>query len=129
MTDLQKSGGAQERITIAVDAMGGDLGPAAIVAGISKSVAKNSKIGFLVFGPENELAPLIAKRRLGERCEIRDVREFVKMDDKPAQVMRHGKVTTMWAATSLGLQRVSFIAMLVSGLSPPSAIQSTATPP
>ncbi|MEL7150953.1 MAG: phosphate acyltransferase PlsX [Pseudomonadota bacterium] len=98
MTDKDHTGDAPERITIAVDAMGGDLGPAAIVAGISKSCAKNSKIHFLIFGPENELAPLIAKRRLGARCDIRDVREYVKMDDKPAQVMRHGKGTTMWAA-------------------------------
>ncbi|MEM7719775.1 MAG: phosphate acyltransferase PlsX [Pseudomonadota bacterium] len=98
MTDKSKNTEAPERITIAVDAMGGDLGPAAIVAGISKSCAKNPKIHFLIFGPENELAPLIAKRKLGHRCELRDVREFVKMDDKPAQVMRHGKGTTMWAA-------------------------------
>ncbi|MEM6386884.1 MAG: phosphate acyltransferase PlsX [Pseudomonadota bacterium] len=98
MTDHTHTGDAPERITIAVDAMGGDLGPAAIVAGISKSCAKNPKIQFLVFGPENELSPLIAKRKLGSRCGVRDVREFVKMDDKPAHVMRHGKGTTMWAA-------------------------------
>ena len=34
MTDQKNTGDAPERITIAVDAMGGDLGPAAIVAGI-----------------------------------------------------------------------------------------------
>lgn len=89
---------ATERTVIAIDAMGGDLGPAAVVAGISTSAAKNPDIGFLVFGPEDQLAPLVSKRKLTDRCEIRDVREFVKMEDKPAQVMRHGKGTTMWAA-------------------------------
>ncbi|MGR3513399.1 MAG: phosphate acyltransferase PlsX [Paracoccaceae bacterium] len=98
MTDTEHRTTAPERVTIAVDAMGGDLGPAAIVAGISKSCAKNPKVHFLIFGPEPELSPLITKRRLSDRCEVRDVREFVKMDDKPAQVMRHGKGTTMWAA-------------------------------
>ncbi len=98
MTDTHRTDAKKDRITISVDAMGGDMGPAAIVAGISKSASKNSKIRFLVFGPEDELNPLIAKRRLAGRCEVRDVREFVKMDDKPAQVMRHGKGTTMWAA-------------------------------
>ena len=98
MTELQQDNGKSRRITIAVDAMGGDLGPAAIVAGITKSVAKNPNIAFLVFGPSNDLTPLIAKRKLADRCEVRDVREFVKMDDKPAQVMRRGKGTTMWAA-------------------------------
>jgi glycerol-3-phosphate acyltransferase PlsX len=98
MTDRTNIDDAPERITISVDAMGGDLGPAAIVAGISKSVAKNPKIRFLVFGPADELSPLISKRKLADRCEVRDVREYVKMDDKPAHVMRHGKGTTMWAA-------------------------------
>lgn len=98
MTDTHPTEDAPKRITIAVDAMGGDLGPAAIVAGIAKSVAKNPKIRFLIFGPADELAPLIAKRRLGDRCDVRDVREYVKMDDKPAHVMRNGKGTTMWAA-------------------------------
>jgi glycerol-3-phosphate acyltransferase PlsX len=98
MTDTGDTDAAQSRIVISIDAMGGDLGPAAIVAGISTSAAKNPNIGFLIFGPEDDLAPLVAKRNLTDRCEIRDVREFVKMEDKPAQVMRHGKDTTMWAA-------------------------------
>lgn len=97
MTDTHQKN-TTERITISVDAMGGDMGPAAIVAGISKSASKNPKVRFLVFGPEEDLHPLIAKRKLADRCEVRDVREFVKMDDKPSHVMRHGKGTTMWAA-------------------------------
>ena len=98
MTDTQQTSGAKKRIRISVDAMGGDLGPAAIVAGISLSASKNPDLAFLVFGPKDELDPLIAKRRLGDRCEVRDVREYVRMDDKPSQAMRQGKGTTMWAA-------------------------------
>lgn len=89
---------APRRITISVDAMGGDLGPAAIVAGIAKSAQINPDIGFLVCGPEADLRPLIEKRRLGDRCEIRDVHEVVTMDAKPSHVMRNGKGTSMWAA-------------------------------
>ena len=90
--------GAPSRITISVDAMGGDLGPAAVVAGIKKSAEKNSDISFLVFGPEADLAPEVAKTGLGARCEIRDVTEVVTMDAKPSYVMRNGKGTSMWAA-------------------------------
>ncbi|MEO0945121.1 MAG: phosphate acyltransferase PlsX [Pseudomonadota bacterium] len=86
------------RITISVDAMGGDLGPAAIVAGIAKSAQKNPNIAFLVFGPQDKLVPLIEKRRLSDRCEVRDVQDVVTMDAKPSHVMRHGKGTSMWAA-------------------------------
>ena len=55
---------------ISVDAMGGDLGPAAIVAGIAKSASRNPDVHFLVFGPEPELREHIEKRRLADRCEI-----------------------------------------------------------
>lgn len=98
MAETSPTGDAQRRITISVDAMGGDLGPAAIVAGIDLSAKKNPNVSFLVFGPEPELTPLIEKRRLGDRCKVRDVREVVRMDDKPSHVMRHGKGTSMWAA-------------------------------
>ena len=61
------------RITIAVDAMGGDQGPGAVVSGISKSAQKNPNIRFLVFGPAAELQPLVDKRKLSGVCEVRDV--------------------------------------------------------
>lgn len=98
MTETTEQNATSRRITISVDAMGGDLGPTAIVAGIAKSAQKNPEIAFLVFGPEPELREHIEKRRLTDRCEIRDVREVVTMDAKPSYVMRNGKGTSMWAA-------------------------------
>ena len=65
--------GAARRITISVDAMGGDLGPAAVVAGIAMSASENPNIRFLVFGPMAEVQPLVNKRKLAEICEVRDV--------------------------------------------------------
>ena len=92
------SDNAEGHLTISVDAMGGDQGPAAIVAGIQKSAQKNPDIRFLVFGPEAELKPLVEKRKLSDVCKIRDVGDVVSMEDKPSHVMRHGKGTSMWAA-------------------------------
>ncbi len=87
------------RITISVDAMGGDAGPAVVVAGIAKSAEKNPDIGFILHGPKEQLEPLVAKkRRLEGRVEIRDARDVVTMEDKPSQVMRNGKGTSMWSA-------------------------------
>ncbi|WP_306116330.1 MULTISPECIES: phosphate acyltransferase PlsX [unclassified Roseovarius] len=87
------------RTIISVDAMGGDLGPAAVVAGISLSAKKNPDIGFILHGAANELKRLVAKRKhLADRCEIRDAKDVVSMEDKPAQVMRTGKKTSMWSA-------------------------------
>ncbi|MFC7704108.1 phosphate acyltransferase PlsX [Plastorhodobacter daqingensis] len=87
------------RIVISVDAMGGDRGPAAVVAGIAASADKNPDIGFILHGDEQVLAPLIARRRgLSERCELRHAPRVVQMHEKPSHVMRHGEGTSMWSA-------------------------------
>lgn len=86
-------------MVISVDAMGGDHGPSAIVAGIARSAEKNPDIRFIVHGPEAELSRLIARKRdLAGRCEIRDAADVVTMDDKPGQVIRNAKGTSMWSA-------------------------------
>lgn len=87
-----------KRIVISVDAMGGDRGPAAVVAGLVDSASKNPDISFIVHGDEAELKRLIGKRRsLEGRCEIRHAPRVVTMSDKPSQVMRHGNGTSMWS--------------------------------
>ncbi|MEY8830815.1 phosphate acyltransferase PlsX [Sedimentitalea sp. XS_ASV28] len=87
------------RIIISVDAMGGDKGPGAVVAGIAKSADKNPEIGFILHGPEAELRPLVARRAvLKDRVEFRDTADVVTMEDKPRDVMRNGKGTSMWSA-------------------------------
>jgi len=87
------------RFVISIDAMGGDEGPAAVVAGMALSARKNPRIGFILHGPEGTLAPLVARRReLAGRVTLRDAPEVVSMTDKPAQVVRHGHDTSMWSA-------------------------------
>jgi glycerol-3-phosphate acyltransferase PlsX len=87
-----------ERIIISVDAMGGDAGPSAVVAGIAKSAEKNPEIGFILHGPEDTLRPLVAKRSvLSGRVRYCDARDVVTMDDKPGDVMRNAKGTSMWS--------------------------------
>lgn len=100
MTDTEPSSATgASRTIISVDAMGGDLGPAAVVAGISRSVSKNPEIGFILHGPKPELQKLLARRRdLAKRIEIRHAEGVVTMDAKPSHVMRHGKDTSMWSA-------------------------------
>ncbi len=91
--------GADGRTIISVDAMGGDQGPAAVVAGIALSASKNPDIGFILHGPKDQLQKLVAKRKqLAGRCEIRDAADVVSMQDKPSQVVRSGRNTSMWSA-------------------------------
>jgi len=92
------SGQASGRIVISVDAMGGDRGPAAVVAGLVLSADKNSEIYFILHGDEAILGPIIAKHQaLAGRCELRHAPGVVTMEDKPSQVMRHGQDTSMWS--------------------------------
>ncbi|MEH6834545.1 MULTISPECIES: phosphate acyltransferase PlsX [Falsihalocynthiibacter] len=93
--DLLTSGAS--RTIISVDAMGGDRGPAAVVAGIGLSASKNPAIGFIVHGDAEVLKKLIKKRRLESVCEVRDCPGVVTMDAKPSQVLRNGKDTSMWS--------------------------------
>jgi len=86
------------RTLISIDAMGGDQGPAAVVAGMSQSARANPDIAFILHGPEKTLKPLLAKRReLEGRCEVRNATDIVTMADKPSQVVRSGKDTSMWS--------------------------------
>ncbi|MBW6417059.1 phosphate acyltransferase PlsX [Celeribacter sp. PS-C1] len=92
-TEAQRKGrlGARSgvKVTLSVDAMGGDRGPATIVAGIARSASKNPDVNFIVHGPASELEKLVRKRRvLRDRVEIRDVPGVVTMDEKPSQAMR-----------------------------------------
>ncbi|WP_121633751.1 phosphate acyltransferase PlsX [Tropicibacter alexandrii] len=97
LKDHSKAGAG--RVTISIDAMGGDRGPAAIVAGIYESLRHNPDLDFILHGPAPELEKLVAKRReLDGRVTIRNAEGVVSMDDKPSQVMRHGKGTSMWSA-------------------------------
>lgn len=97
-TEQGPYGQAAGRIVISVDAMGGDRGPAAVVAGLVLSADKNTRIGFILHGDEAVLAPLVAKYpELSGRCELRHAPRVVTMEDKPSQVMRNGEGTSMWS--------------------------------
>ncbi|WP_224823632.1 phosphate acyltransferase PlsX [Cognatishimia sp. MH4019] len=96
MTSSDTSTG--QSTTISVDAMGGDNGPAAVVAGLSRAASKNEAIRFILHGDEAQLKPLVEKRKLTNRCEIRHTTDVVTMDAKPSHVMRNGKGTSMWSA-------------------------------
>ncbi|MGL4310861.1 MAG: phosphate acyltransferase PlsX [Paracoccaceae bacterium] len=92
------TGEASGQIVISVDAMGGDNGPAAVVAGLADSAASNPQVSFILHGPEPELSRLVARHEgLAARCSLRHAEGVVTMTDKPSHVMRHGEGTSMWS--------------------------------
>ena len=98
-------------ITISVDAMGGDQGPAAVVAGLEKSAEKNPDIRFLLHGEREALLALVEKRKLSDRVEIRDCPDVVSMTDKPANVLRNGQGTSMWSCIEAVRNREAEVAV------------------
>lgn len=83
---------------LSVDAMGGDKGPATVVAGLSKFLGKRPEARALLHGPEAELKPLLSKHNIADRVSIHDASDVVKMTDKPSNALRQGKNTSMWSA-------------------------------
>ncbi|MEO1640248.1 MAG: phosphate acyltransferase PlsX [Pseudomonadota bacterium] len=97
-TDPAPTQGHATKEVLSVDAMGGDKGPATVVAGLSKFLGKEAGARAILHGPKAELAPMVAKAGLTERVEIHNATDVVKMTDKPSHVLRHGKATSMWSA-------------------------------
>lgn len=92
------SSGDAPPLVISVDAMGGDRGPEAVVAGLAKAASENPDVRFLLHGDESVLAPLVQRRRgLSAVVTLRHAPRVVTMEDKPSHVMRHGEGTSMWS--------------------------------
>jgi glycerol-3-phosphate acyltransferase PlsX len=91
-------GGDPAAAVIAVDAMGGDLGPKTVVAGLARCLRATPHARFILHGPESTLRPLLdAHRALRDRCAVTDCAGIVEMTDKPAAVLRREADTSMGA--------------------------------
>lgn len=88
-----------ERLTISIDAMGGDKGPKPVVYGLDKVARAHPNVDFVVHGDE-ELLSKYAKRcrHLKERITIIPTAKTVTMHDKPSQAMRNAMGTSMYSA-------------------------------
>ena len=92
------SGESAPSLVISVDAMGGDRGPSAVVAGLAIAATETADVNYLLHGDQSVLRPLLAKRpALQGRVVIRHAERVVTMHDKPSQVMRNGEGTSMWS--------------------------------
>jgi glycerol-3-phosphate acyltransferase PlsX len=87
-------------LTIALDAMGGDLGPAVVLPGADRAAQRHPEWRFLLFGDSAKLIPLLETYpRLKAVSVIRHSDVAVRMDDKPSQALRHGRgKSSMWQA-------------------------------
>ncbi len=84
------------RITIALDAMGGDRAPDIVVKGANIARARYPNAQFLLFGQETKIAPLLDKcPKLKAIAEIRHYEDVVAPDAKPSVALRQGRASSM----------------------------------
>ena len=89
-----------DKLTISLDAMGGDQGPEMVIPGAALAAERRPGFSFLLFGDEARIAPVLAKYpKLHKVATIRHTDVAVAMDDKPSQALRRGRgKSSMWQA-------------------------------
>jgi glycerol-3-phosphate acyltransferase PlsX len=89
-----------QKVRIALDAMGGDVGPAVVVPGADVSLARHPDTEFILFGDEAVVGPLLdARPRLKAASRLIHTDVVVRMDAKPSQALRQGRwKSSMWLA-------------------------------
>jgi glycerol-3-phosphate acyltransferase PlsX len=81
---------------IAIDAMGGDVGPAVMVAGAALAYQRRSDISFLLFGDEGAIRAELAKvPKLAAVAQIVHSPDVIAAEDRPSQAIRRAKTTSM----------------------------------
>jgi fatty acid/phospholipid synthesis protein PlsX len=96
------SSGATGRI--AVDAMGGDLGPAEVVEAVRLALRQRSSSNpITLVGDEAVLKPLLQRAGLSQRSDlaIHHASEVVTMDDKPIMALKRKRDSSMVRAIEL----------------------------
>ena len=84
---------------IALDAMGGDGGPAVMVAGAARAHERRDDLCFLMFGDETLIkAELDRHPRLRTAAEIVHCADVISGSEKPSQAIRRAKTSSMGRA-------------------------------
>ena len=89
-----------QKVRIALDAMGGDIGASVVVPGAAISLTRHPDSEFLLFGDSAQIEKELAAHpalKAASRVVHTDV--AVAMHDKPSQALRRGrKTSSMWLA-------------------------------
>ncbi|MCP8938346.1 phosphate acyltransferase PlsX [Alsobacter sp. SYSU M60028] len=88
------------KVSIALDAMGGDIGPAVVIPGAAIALERHPDALFVIHGHEAECLPLLDKYpALKAVTTFHHADVAVKMDDKPSVALRQGRwKSSMWRA-------------------------------
>jgi glycerol-3-phosphate acyltransferase PlsX len=79
--------------------MGGDDAPRIVLAGANIARRRHPELRFLLHGDSDRMQPILDRQRgLSGFVEMVHTDEMVQPDDKPSQIVRSGRNTSMWRA-------------------------------
>ena len=84
---------------IAIDAMGGDVGPATVLAGMARARRRDQSLQFQIFGDQRLIKPELDRHKgLAAAVTIIDTPESIAPSEKPSQAIRRARTTSMGMA-------------------------------
>lgn len=91
------------RLTLAIDAMGGDFGPCVTVPAAMQALASNTQLHLLLVGDPDNISSFLAKAdsALLARLQVIPAESVIASDAKPSQAIRHSRGTSMRVALEL----------------------------
>lgn len=97
-----------DRVTVAVDAMGGDFAPQATVIAALESLKKNEALSIVLVGDQDKLEALLRSKASqyasiynSPRLIVRHAPDVVLMDEKPSRALRTKQNSSMAIALQL----------------------------
>jgi phosphate acyltransferase len=89
-----------QKVRIALDAMGGDVGASVVIPGAAISLTRQPDSEFLLFGDEAQIEAELARHpAMKAVSRVIHTSVAVSMHDKPSQALRRGrKSSSMWLA-------------------------------
>ncbi|HEV2865903.1 MAG TPA: phosphate acyltransferase, partial [Allosphingosinicella sp.] len=86
---------------IAIDAMGGDSGPPAMVGGAAGALERRGDLRFLLYGDQALIREEVERHEgLAAACEIIHCDDVIAGTEKPSQAIRRAKTTSMGRAVA-----------------------------
>ena len=83
-------------VTVSLDAMGGDVGPGAVVPGAALALKENPNLRFLIFGDKGKISAFLDSfPDLKSASQIIHTDRFVSNDDKPSAALRASKGSSL----------------------------------
>ena len=90
-----------ERLTIALDAMGGDNGTDVVTAAALQFLSKSNQMALILVGKEDMIIPHLGGVDFGDRLTVRHASQAVSMDELPSSALRNKKDSSMRVALNL----------------------------